>query len=687
MKWVKPHVLIAAASAGAVVTLAIVDAGRTSPGDLATVHGRIPELADGGGCSDCHGGFFVSSMTVACSECHEVVAAQIEAGAGLHGTLGDLAQQCAQCHSEHHGAGFPLINQRSFALAGVPDVAEFDHDLVGFAMAGKHLELACTECHEHAEAEPLPADQHRFLGLHQSCTSCHDDPHENRLGRDCLSCHDQGSFEALHRDGHDDSLPLIGGHAQLDCRTCHANETAYSLERIIGPGRRPAPRACEDCHSSPHDRRFVERNARAANLPSDASCVICHEHEHETFRAEAVELLELMPGRHAAVDFPLDGPHGDVACVDCHTPAADFVARYPGRRADDCAACHTDPHEGQFEESPLATEGCLSCHDRAAFLPHGFDARAHSRAALQLSGAHLTLDCEECHELEDELRIFRGTATSCDGCHIDVHRGAFEAHTADLEEEHGACAACHNTHTFDAAGETFDHGRWTSFALNGAHAQTTCTTCHRERPDPDRTGRTFGRIEHVFAPYQDCSTCHADPHAGSFDTDGLPATVGGRTSCARCHVESSFRALPHGFDHGRWTGFELDGAHKQAECSACHTPLRRPDKEGRTWAAAKGQRCADCHVDPHAGQFARNGKVNCARCHESTDSFARLSFHHDHDARFALGDNHAGVACSACHKPFKHAGQEIIRYRPLGTECADCHGVDSNALRRRRRGN
>ena len=34
---------------------------------------------------------------------------------------------CAMCHSEHHGAGFALVNRRSFAVAGVADVERFDH--------------------------------------------------------------------------------------------------------------------------------------------------------------------------------------------------------------------------------------------------------------------------------------------------------------------------------------------------------------------------------------------------------------------------------------------------------------------------------------------------------------------------------------------------------------------------------
>jgi len=685
VRWLRPHVLIAAASTGAVLTIAVVDAGRTSPGELATVHGRVPELSEGRGCAECHGGWFATSMADACSECHEVVAAQIEAGAGLHGTLGEAADTCARCHSDHHGSDFPLVNERSFALAGVPDVERFDHGLLGFEMAGRHLELACTECHEHADARPLPAGERRYLGLSATCAACHDDPHEKRLGRDCASCHDQSSFDGHHRVGHDESLPLVGGHAGLDCRTCHASETPYALERLIGPGRRPAPRACATCHDSPHDAPFVRANARAADVTPGASCGLCHAEEHEAFRTESLAVIDALPLGHFGTGFPLVRPHADVECAACHDPAAPFAERYPGRSVDDCAACHEDPHAGQFDASPLASDGCLSCHERVRFEPHGFDVRAHARAALPLTGAHRALDCKECHALEGAVRVFRGTPSSCGACHRDAHDGAFGAHADALETPHGSCAACHDTNAFDRASESFEHGRWTPFALTGAHAQAECTTCHRERPEPDEAARTFGRIEHAFGPYEDCSTCHADPHGGRFDEGSLPAAVDGRTSCARCHGASSFRVLERRFEHARWTGFALHGAHAQAACTACHVPRARPDEHGRTWGAARGTRCADCHADPHAGQFEQRDATDCARCHTSQQGFARLSFRHDRDARFELGPNHTDVACAACHKPVRIGDDQVVRYRPLGRECGDCHDVDRSALRRRRR--
>jgi hypothetical protein len=141
-------------------------------------------------------------------------------------------------------------------------------------------------------------------------------------------------------------------------------------------------------------------------------------------------------------------------------------------------------------------------------------------------------------------------------------------------------------------------------------------------------------------------------------------------------VETSFRTFPKGFDHGRWTGFVLDGKHLEAACSACHTPLRKADRFGRTWGRAKSAACADCHADPHAGQFVIEGRIDCARCHRSAAAFKTLAFRHNFDSRFPLGKAHANVACDACHKPTRIGDTVVVRYRPVPRECADCHTPD-----------
>ncbi|NJN14530.1 MAG: hypothetical protein HC813_02580 [Planctomycetes bacterium] len=52
------------------------------------------------------------------------------------------------------------------------------------------------------------------------------------------------------------------------------------------------------------------------------------------------------------------------------------------------------------------------------------------------------------------------------------------------------------------------------------------------------------------------------------------------------------------------------------------------------------------------------------------------------DSRFRLDKTHAALDCAACHKPERIDGKEIVRYRPMGMECSDCHGSQSNPLRR-----
>jgi len=683
MKLRDPRLWIGAVSAAAVVWFVVQAVGlRAAPGPLAAVHARVPELAGRFGCSQCHGGF-TRGMTASCLECHAEIEAQLAAGTGLHGTV--ESGKCAQCHSEHHGEPFAMVNRLSFARAGVSDPGAFDHDLVGFAMAGAHLDLACSDCHEHADAAVLPEGAHRFLGLEQGCASCHDDPHEGRMAFACADCHHQESFAEPIYTAHDELLLLAGAHAGLDCRACHDAGDPRALEKL-GRGGALAPRQCTDCHESPHRAEFVTAVAGLVSMPAGASCVSCHRPDHTTFRDPR---LDVTAAQHACSGFTLDAPHDGLACADCHDPEplATFADRFPGRGAGDCRRCHADPHGGQFDTGPFAGEQCSACHERTRFVPHAFTADLHARAAMPLDGRHAELRCEACHELSDGggPRLFHGTPSRCELCHEDPHRGFFDPHAEALAgTPRGTCARCHGTESFsEIEPGAFDHGAWTGFALAGAHAQAACESCHRRLPEPDPLGRTFGVASVVFGPVGGCVSCHADPHDGAFDDPRRPSEVAGRRGCARCHVETSFRVVRDEFDHGRFTGFALDGRHAMIGCAACHPTSARPDEIGRTRGHAAGTRCADCHEDPHAGQFRHRGRVDCRRCHRSSASFAELTFNHNL-TRFPLDDAHREVACSACHRPALIGEKEVVRYRPLGTDCADCHGDQKRPIRRRR---
>ncbi|HET6163817.1 MAG TPA: hypothetical protein VFG37_09135, partial [Planctomycetota bacterium] len=206
-----------------VVAVVAVDLGRRqSPGELTQVHGRDAELDGRWDCSSCHGGFR-ESMADACLECHAPIAQQVEAHAGLHGALvADQARQCGSCHGEHHGAAFPMVNARSFAAAGVANVAVFDHQRVGWKMDGRHLEVECAKCHKDVAVVSVKKDQHRYGGLTRDCVSCHEDFHKGAMTLGCAACHGQTDWKHFANPDHDRFLALVGPHANVECRTCHA---------------------------------------------------------------------------------------------------------------------------------------------------------------------------------------------------------------------------------------------------------------------------------------------------------------------------------------------------------------------------------------------------------------------------------------------------------------------------------
>ena len=61
-----------------------------------------------------------------------------------------------------------------------------------------------------------------------------------------------------------------------------------------------------------------------------------------------------------------------------------------------------------------------------------------------------------------------------------------------------------------------------------------------------------------------------------------------------------------------------------------------------------------------------------------------MTFDHEKDARFPLGEAHRDVACAACHTgTIEAGGEKLVRYRPLKMECSDCHGVVERPVLRR----
>ena len=619
--------------------------------------------------------------SLACDACHRNADAP-HLAAGERRFLG-LEQRCTACHDDPHGGrmtrGCAECHGQSEPFE---TVALFEHT-AEFPLDGPHGGLACAECHAQGTRYAVEALGGASPPVARECADCHQAGHSAgflaRVDAGCADCHGGGARSfgaadlevtaALHGAS---GFPLADAHATVDCAACHGAEGPFE-ERF--PGR--AASDCAVCHDDPHGGQFAAIEA-VAGAPARAATACADCHDATSFASSRFGASE-----HARAGFPLDGAHAPLACDACHVaPDADAPRVFRGTMSH-CSACHDDVHGGAFAERGLAlaehgATDCAACHGTAAFAPaRAFD---HGEATgFALAGAHAAADCSACHgppadavrafgRVEDHVTGFAaGEPARCVTCHEDPHGDRFAALGAGGARD---CASCHTETSFlDVAPGAFDHAGATGFALEGAHAQTRCVKCHVPAKDAPRR---LGDVAAAFpGPTGECATCHADPHGGRFEGVDAPARFEERSGCARCHTPESFRGS-EGFDHGAWTGFALSGAHAEADCTACHAPKLR-DALGRTTAPAEGTSCADCHADPHLGQFDLSVGDGCVRCHDSTEAFTAGAFDHA-DARFALDAKHDALDCGACHVPSRtRDGREAVRYRPLGRECADCH--------------
>ena len=364
---------------------------------------------------------------------------------------------------------------------------------------------------------------------------------------------------------------------------------------------------------------------------------------------------QLSPGPLSKAHARLDGPAG---CVKCHQVSAGT----PGFR---CLDCHTEIASRLTQKRGLhpalvgsgGNSSCARCHSEhngeKFALVHwdGPQARFdHAKTGFLLEGKHAALGCAKCHNpglipsaerlkltSVDLSRTFLGLPTNCVGCHQDKHRGQLGSN----------CTQCHNTTDWKAANK-FDHSR-TKFALTGLHADVACQKCHTPSAD--------GVVKFVGLAFQQCDSCHKDPHRGEF-----------KESCDSCHSTGGWkqtRMLARFFDHSK-TKFALLGKHAEVHCGSCH-------RAGDFKTPLAFQACSDCHKpDPHQGQFAKRADGGkCESCH-TVNGFKEAKFAlTDHNRTgFPLLEKHATVACAKCHLP---AGKATIFKIAKFSACLDCH--------------
>jgi hypothetical protein len=610
---------------------------QISPGKLSAPHA---ELEGSLNCMKCHDAERGVSPRL-CLECHQPLQRQISQGKGLHARR-EYAD-CRKCHMEHSGREFELI------WWGDAGRTALDHRLTGYTLEGAHGKLDCEKCHRAKNIRdrgPLVAQgkdlSRTFLGLDSGCLSCHTDEHAGQYEQtECLSCHSMDSWKPANRFDHSTTkYPLLGRHLNVACTKCHLPEGGDPEK--VKPSelrfRGVAFERCTDCHRDEHRGQFTTER-----------CSSCHK----------VDGWMTTSFDHARSAYPLTGSHRQVECRRCHLAVADPKSTtgetyrlLRGVNHGSCTDCHEDKHAGRLGPN------CVECHDTNGWKSKPGTEFDHARTRYPLEGKHADVRCEQCHPPGAPLTV--AGFERCASCHRDTHLGQF-AEREDL----GACEACHKVASFRPSSFTLAEHQRGSFRLEGAHGAIPCDQCH-VRVEPrtllPSTTATEPTMRFSFRSAL-CVDCHDDPHRGKLDRymkDG---------GCENCHSVQNWTRIV--FDHDQ-TRFRLEPAHVKPACGQCHRRGEADSADALVWTGF-GERCVDCHPDPHLGQFDRAGGPKiCTDCHQST-TWRSLLFVHDRDSTFQLKGAHARVGCEKCHLAEGSGEARMIRYRPLQTKCVSCH--------------
>ncbi len=366
------------------------------------------------------------------------------------------------------------------------------------------------------------------------------------------------------------------------------------------------------------------------------------------------ETVQWSAESHDRTNFPLVGKHRTVSCKECHLDGV-----FEGTPTT-CEVCHWQRRQDDRYALRLGSH-CADCHEPFTWKHVAPNKWNHEAAAgYPLEGVHRTLDCVECHG----EREFAGATVDCFGCHAeDYNESDNPDHmAAGFSTE---CRLCHfNNSRWDGA--LFSHD---SFALVGRHSLADCSDCH-------------GSGQYAGLP-SECIFCHQADYDATDDPHHRD--LGYPTACELCHGTSAITWEGAVFAH---TTFPLNGKHRLADCSDCHS-------SGQYVGLPSD--CVSCHRDdynnardPDHNQL--NYPFDCEACHGTRAvTWEGAKFSHD---SFPLKGQHAAINCSDCHSSGQYEGLPSVcvfchledylnaedpdhKQPGFHTDCEVCHGTDA----------
>ena len=405
-----------------------------------------------------------------CKACHKAAFIKDPILKKRANTYLGLKSECLNCHADYHQGKLSSDCASCHNFDSFKKATGFDHSTTKYPLIGKHLTVACIDCHKIEIVNGKKTQKFTDLKF-DNCTACHKDVHNNKFGQNCKQCHSEESFhfnknmKAFDHDKTD--FKLIGKHKLVECKMCHKKNLTDPLKHD----------QCQSCHPDFHKKEFMVKGV-------NPDCNTCHTNAGFSPSTFTIE-------RHNATQFPLKEAHLATSCLECHKKQKVFKFKNIGTQ---CVECHKNEHKGFIEEKFFPKENCTVCHTLKNWKATGFD---HSKKNFVMDGAHAKLACASCHYGRNAQGIrtqrFEGLPHDCASCHKDVHVGQF---VVDGKTD---CAKCHATDSWKKS--IFEHNS-SRFKLDGGHEKVTCNECHKVVSD------TKGKyVRYIFEDIA-CKTCH-----------------------------------------------------------------------------------------------------------------------------------------------------------------------------------
>jgi len=235
--------------------------------------------------------------------------------------------KCTDCHTDYHEKQFVKNNytpdcsdcHSTKGFSGSSFTIE-RHNETSFPLEGAHLATPCFVCH-------MKETKWNFNEIGSKCVNCHDNIHELYIDKkyypetNCENCHNENTWAEISFDHAKTGYELLGAHSNQSCRACHFTTLPDGelMQKFTG-----FTSACTDCHVDEHNNQFEKEGV--------TNCFVCH--NNDNWNASKFD--------HNNTNFPLDGKHIDVACLECHKEKQAAQTTYIQYKLNQykCENCH-----------------------------------------------------------------------------------------------------------------------------------------------------------------------------------------------------------------------------------------------------------------------------------------------------------------------------------------------------------